>query len=444
MMTLRSIEVNGAMSEQIASSTDVHAIKTRVHALLLERLDFSVMAVGEPEAIRSQLSILIMQILEELGAALTVAELQQVVREIRHDVLGLGPLEVLLEDPTVSDILVNSYRQIYVERRGKLERTEQRFRDDQHLREVIEKIVSAVGRRIDESSPMVDARLPDGSRVNAIVPPLAIDGPILSIRKFNKNMLTLEDLVQMHALTAGIGELLTGIVRARLSVVISGGTGSGKTTMLNLLSGFIPATERIVTIEDSAELQLRQDHVLRLETRMANIEGKGEVTQRALVRNSLRMRPDRIIMGEVRSDEALDMLQAMNTGHDGSLATVHANTPQDAVARIETMVAMGGLDIPPHAVRQQIASAIQVVIQVQRLSDGSRKLTSLQEMHGLTDGEIELREIFRFEQVGLDEQGRVKGRFRPTGVVPAFLDRLNVRGFSVSKDLFDPRQVEEC
>lgn len=432
------------MSEKIASSTDVHAIKARVHSMLLERLDFSIMAVGEPEAIRSQLSILIMQILEELGAALTVAELQQVVREIRHDVLGLGPLEVLLEDPTVSDILVNSHRQIYVERRGKLEQTEQRFRDDQHLREVIEKIVSAVGRRIDESSPMVDARLPDGSRVNAIVPPLAIDGPILSIRKFNKNMLTLEDLVQMHALTAGIGELLIGIVRARLSVVISGGTGSGKTTMLNLLSGFIPSTERIVTIEDSAELQLRQDHVLRLETRMANIEGKGEVTQRALVRNSLRMRPDRIIMGEVRSDEALDMLQAMNTGHDGSLATIHANTPQDAVARIETMVAMGGLDIPPHAVRQQIASAIQVVIQVQRLSDGSRKLTSLQEMHGLNDGEIDLREIFRFEQVGLGEQGRVKGRFRATGVVPAFLDRLQVRGFAVSKNLFDPLSVEEC
>jgi pilus assembly protein CpaF len=432
------------MSEQTASSTDVHDIKTRVHSLLLERLDFSVMAVGEPEAIRSQLSILIMQILEELGAALTVAELQQVVREIQHDVLGLGPLEVLLEDPTVSDILVNSYRQIYVERGGKLERTEQRFRDDTHLREVIEKIVSAVGRRIDESSPMVDARLPDGSRVNAIVPPLAIDGPILSIRKFNKNMLTLEDMVRMHALTTGIGELLTGIVQARLSVVISGGTGSGKTTMLNLLSGFIPSTERIVTIEDSAELQLRQDHVVRLETRMANIEGKGEVTQRALVRNSLRMRPDRIILGEVRSDEALDMLQAMNTGHDGSLATVHANTPQDAVARIETMVAMGGLDIPPHAVRQQIASAMQVVIQVQRLSDGSRKLISLQEMHGLKDGEIELREIFRFEQVGLDDQGRVRGRFRATGLVPAFLDRLKVHGCTVGQDLFDPRHVEEC
>ncbi len=440
----RSIEARNAMSNQTASSMDVHAIKTRVHALLLERLDFSVMAVGEPEAIRSQLSILIMQILEELGAALTVAELQQIVREIRHDVLGLGPLEVLLEDPTVSDILVNSHRQIYVERGGKLERTEQRFRDDQHLREVIEKIVSAVGRRIDESSPMVDARLPDGSRVNAIVPPLAIDGPILSIRKFNKNMLTLEDLVRMHALTAGIGEMLMGIVRARVSVLISGGTGSGKTTMLNVLSGFIPSTERIVTIEDSAELQLRQDHVLRLETRMANIEGKGEVTQRALVRNSLRMRPDRIIMGEVRSDEALDMLQAMNTGHDGSLATVHANTPQDAVARIETMVAMGGLNLPPHAVRQQIASAIQVVIQVQRLSDGSRKLISLQEIYGLTDGELELREIFRFEQVGLDDQGRVKGRFSATGIVPAFLDRLKVRGVAVSQELFDPRQVEAC
>lgn len=432
------------MSEQTASATDVHAIKARVHSLLLERLDFSIMAVGEPEAIRSQLSILIMQILEELDATLTVAELQQVVREIQHDVLGLGPLELLLEDPTISDILVNTCRQIYVERGGRLIQTDQRFRDNQHLREVIEKIVSAVGRRIDESSPMVDARLPDGSRVNAIVPPLAIDGPILSIRKFSKNMLALEDLVRMNALTAGIGELLKGIVQARLSVVISGGTGSGKTTMLNLLSGFIPPTERIITIEDSAELQLRQDHVVRLETRPANVEGKGEVTQRALVRNSLRMRPDRIILGEVRSDEALDMLQAMNTGHDGSLATVHANTPQDAVARIETMVAMGGLDIPPHAVRQQIASAIQVVIQVQRLSDGSRKLISLQEVHGLKDSNIELREIFRFEQVGLDDQGRVNGRFRSTGVVPTFLERLNVRGFAVKQELFDPRHVEDC
>lgn len=432
------------MSEQTAPSTDIHAIKTRVHSMLLERLDFSVIAGGEPEVVRSQLSILIMQILEQLGAALTVAELQQVVREIQHDVLGLGPLEVLLADSTVSDILVNSSRQIYVERGGRLVRTDQQFRDNQHLREVIEKIVSAVGRRIDESSPMVDARLSDGSRVNAIVPPLALDGPILSIRKFSKHMLTLEDLVRMNALTAGIGELLKGIVQARLSVVISGGTGSGKTTMLNLLSGFIPSTERIITIEDSAELQLRQDHVVRLETRPANVEGKGEVTQRALVRNSLRMRPDRIILGEVRSDEALDMLQAMNTGHDGSLATVHANTPQDAVARIETMVAMGGLDIPPHAVRQQIASAIHIVIQVQRLSDGSRKLISLQEMHGLTEGEIALREIFRFEQTGLDGQGRVKGRFRATGLVPTCLDRLKVRGFAVRPDLFDPQRVEDC
>jgi pilus assembly protein CpaF len=432
------------MSEQTIPATDLHTLKTRVHALLLERLDFSVMAVGETDAVRSQLSILIMQILEELGAALTVAELQQLIREIRDDVLGLGPLEVLLEDPTVSDILVNGFRRIYVERNGRLELTAQRFRDDRHLREVIEKIVSAVGRRIDESSPMVDARLPDGSRVNAIVPPLAIDGPILSIRKFTKTMLTLDDLIRMRALTAGIGELLAASVRARLNIIISGGTGSGKTTMLNLLSGFISPEERIVTIEDSAELQLRQDHVVRLETRPANVEGKGEVTQRALVRNSLRMRPDRIILGEIRADEALDMLQAMNTGHDGSLATVHANTPQDALTRIETMVAMSGLEIPPHAVRQQIASAIHVVIQMQRLADGSRKLISLQEVHGLTDGEIVLREIFRFDQTGLDAQGRVRGRFRATGLVPAFLDRLHVRGCVVSRTLFDPRQVEEC
>ena len=432
------------MSEQGTACAELQAVKMRVHALRLERLDFSVMAVQEAEALRSQLAILIMQILEELSVSLAMAELQQVVREIQHDVLGLGPLETLLEDATISDILVNGAHRIYIERRGKLEQTRQQFRDNTHLREVIEKIVSGVGRRIDESSPMVDARLPDGSRVNAIVPPLALDGPVLSIRKFTKHMLDLDDLVQMRALTAGIGELLTGIVRARLSVLISGGTGSGKTTMLNLLSGFIPSTERIITIEDSAELQLRQDHVVRLETRMANVEGKGEVTQRALVRNSLRMRPDRIILGEVRSDEALDMLQAMNTGHDGSLATVHANTPQDALARIETMVAMGGLDIPPHAVRQQITSAIHVVMQVQRLSDGSRKLISLQEVHGLQDGKIALREIFRFDQTGLDDEGRVRGQFRATGVVPAFLDRLKVRDIAVSQDLFDPRHVEEC
>lgn len=432
------------MAEPSSSVTDIPAIKMRVHAALLERLDFSVMATGEPEAVRSQLSILIMQILEELGAALTVAELQQLIREIRDDVLGLGPLEVLLEDPTVSDILVNSFRQIYVERNGRLELTDLRFRDNRHLREVIEKIVSAVGRRIDESSPMVDARLPDGSRVNAIVPPLAIDGPILSVRKFIKRMLTPEDLVRMGALTSGIGEVLAAAVHARLNIVISGGTGSGKTTMLNLLSGFIPPTERIVTIEDSAELQLRQDHVVRLETRPANVEGKGEVTQRALVRNCLRMRPDRIILGEIRSDEALDMLQAMNTGHDGSLATVHANTPQDALSRIETMVAMSGLEIPLQAVRQQIASAIHMVIQVQRLADGSRKLISLQEMHGLTEGTIRLREIFRFEPTGLDDRSRVRGRFRATGIVPTFLDRLTIRGCAVSHTLFDPRQVEEC
>lgn len=427
-----------------AAALDLQELKGRVRERLLDQLNFTAMAAVDHDVLRGQLAILIMQNLEELEVPLNVAELGHFVRDIQNEILGLGPLESLLEDSAVCDILVNTYRQVYVERAGRLELTPVRFRDNTHLREVIEKIVARVGRRIDESSPMVDARLTDGSRVNAIIPPLAVDGPILSIRKFNKNMLGLEDLVGMHALTKPMGELLKAIVRVRLSTVISGGTGSGKTTLLNILSGFIPANERIITIEDSAELQLRQEHVVRLETRIANVEGKGEVTQRDLVRNSLRMRPDRIILGEVRAAEALDMLQAMNTGHDGSLATVHANSPRDAVARIETMVAMASLNLPPHAIRQQIASALDVVVQVQRLADGKRKVMSIQEVAGLDGDSVLLQEVFTFEQTGLDPQGKVKGRFRATGVRPKFMEKLQAAGMTVHPKLFDPANVEEC
>jgi pilus assembly protein CpaF len=348
-----------------------------------------------------------------------------------------------LQDPTISDILVNTHKQIYVERFGKLELTEARFKDDVHLKKIIDKIVSRVGRRIDESSPMVDARLPDGSRVNAIIPPLAIDGPVLSIRRFAVDPLKLDDLITLKTLTPAIGELLKGIVSARLNVLISGGTGAGKTTLLNVLSGFIPAHERIVTIEDSAELQLQQEHVVRLETRPANIEGRGQIAQRDLVRNSLRMRPDRIVVGEVRGEEALDMLQAMNTGHDGSLTTIHANTPRDALLRVETMVAMTGFDIPPRFVRHYISSALDIIIQESRLSDGSRKLLSLQEVTGMEGDVITLQEIFCFEQTGLDADGAVKGRFKATGIRPRFVERFKAMGIPLLPDMFDARNVIE-
>jgi pilus assembly protein CpaF len=367
-------------------------------------------------------------------------ERERLVKEVQDEVLGLGPLEPFLQDPTISDILVNTHKQIYIERRGKLELTEARFKDDGHLRKIIDRIVSNVGRRIDESSPMVDARLPDGSRVNAIIPPLAVDGPILSIRRFAVDPLKLEDLVSLKTLTPEIGAFFREIVRARLNVLIAGGTGSGKTTMLNVLSGFIPSTERIVTIEDSAELQLRQEHVVRLETRPPNIEGKGQVTQRDLVRNSLRMRPDRIIVGEVRGDEALDMLQAMNTGHDGSLSTIHSNSPRDALLRLETMVAMAGLNIPTRFVRHYISSALDILVHTTRLTDGSRKLVSLQEVTGMEGETINLQEIFLFEQTGMDGNGAVKGRFKATGIRPRFVEKLKARGIDVPAELFDPRK----
>jgi pilus assembly protein CpaF len=420
--------------------TEYQELKSRLHDRLLDLLDFSLLDSLDKAALRHEIIKLVEQILTSETVPLNFRERERLVKEVQDEVLGLGPLEPLLQDPTISDILVNTHKQIYIERRGKLELTEGRFKDEAHLRKIIDRIVSNVGRRIDESSPMVDARLLDGSRVNAIIPPLAVDGPILSIRRFAVDPLKLEDLVSLKTLTPDIGEFFRAIVRARLNILIAGGTGSGKTTMLNVMSGFIPPTERIVTIEDSAELQLCQEHVVRLETRPPNIEGKGQVTQRDLVKNSLRMRPDRIVLGEVRGDEALDMLQAMNTGHDGSLSTIHANTPRDALLRLETMVAMAGLNIPTKFVRHYVSSALDILVHVSRLTDGSRKLVSLQELTGMEGETINLQEIFLFEQTGLDANGVVKGRFKATGIRPRFVDKLKARGIQVPHELFDPRK----
>jgi pilus assembly protein CpaF len=372
---------------------------------------------------------------------LNSVEIELLITEIQNEVLGLGPIEPFIEDPSVSDILVNTYNQIYVERFGKLDLTDARFKDNAHLMKIIDKIVSFVGRRIDESSPMVDARLRDGSRVNAIIPPLAIDGPILSIRRFAADPYEMEDLVNFQTLTPEIGEILKGIVKARLNVLISGGTGSGKTTLLNVLSRFIPEDERIITIEDSSELQLKQVHVIRLETRPPNIEGKGEITQRDLVRNSLRMRPDRIVVGEVRGQEAFDMLQAMNTGHDGSLTTIHANSPRDALMRLESMVAMASFEIPLDFIRKYVSSALDVLIHLQRLTDGTRKVISVQELTGMEGNVISLQEIFSFEQTTIDAENKVRGIYRFHGVKPRFIDKFTAAGIKVSNKLFDPNNV---
>jgi pilus assembly protein CpaF len=422
---------------------DYHELKTKIHARLMDAMDLSLIGTVEEKVLRQEIRRLTEKIVVEEKFPLNYAEREKLFKEIQDEVMGLGPLEPFMEDPTVSDILVNTYQHIYVERFGKLEPTEARFKDDAHLRKIIEKIVSAVGRRIDESCPMVDARLADGSRVNAIIPPLAIDGPLVSIRRFAVDPLELENLLSLKTLTPEVGELIKGIVRAKLNVLISGGTGSGKTTMLNVLSRFIPANERIVTIEDSAELQLKQEHVGRMETRPANIEGKGEVTQRDLVRNSLRMRPDRIIVGEVRGGEVLDMLQAMNTGHDGSLSTIHANSPRDALMRLETLVAMSGLNIPALSVKRYISSALNVIIHLSRLVDGSRKVTSIQEVSGMEGETVTLQEIFYFEQTGVDSQGGVKGRFRARGVRPRFVEKFKAMGIQVPPTLFDSDKIYE-
>jgi len=419
--------------------------KSIIHDRLLNLLDLSLIDKLDRETLNAQIRQVVDKILREesFSLPLNLSEREKFFTEIIDEVLGLGPLEPFLKDHSVSDILVNTYKRIYVERYGKLEPTDARFKDDAHLMRIIDKIVSTVGRRIDESTPMVDARLPDGSRVNAIIPPLALDGPSLSIRRFAVNPLELEDLIDCQTLTPEIAELLKGIVRSRLNVIISGGTGSGKTTLLNVLSRFIPENERIVTIEDAAELQLKQEHIVRLETRPPNIEGKGQVVQRDLVRNSLRMRPDRIIVGEVRGKEAFDMLQAMNTGHDGSLTTVHANSSRDALIRLETMVAMANLEIPSEFIRKYISSAIHVLVQVARLADGRRKLISLQEITGMEGNIITMQEIFSFHQTQIDPEGNVKGRFKFHGVRPKFIEKFKVAGISVSQDLFDPEKFVE-
>jgi pilus assembly protein CpaF len=410
--------------------------KQRINDKLLEILDLSLIeTIGEEKA-RAEIRETVNRLLAEEQAPLNLRQRQAVIKQIEDDVMGLGPLEPLLADKTVSDILVNGHDIIYVERRGRLERTNLRFVDHSHLMNTIDRIVSAVGRRIDESSPMVDARLADGSRVNAIIPPLALDGAMLSIRRFAVERLTMDRLIELHTATPAIAEVMSAVVKGRLNVLVSGGTGAGKTTLLNILSGYIPATERILTIEDSAELQLQQPHVVRLETRPPNVEGKGEVTARDLVRNGLRMRPERIIVGEVRGGEALDMLQAMNTGHDGSLTTIHANTPRDAIARVENMVSMTGIKFPIKALRTQIASAVNVVIQVARLEDGKRKITSIQEINGMEGEVVTMSELFRFERDGLDEENNVIGELRPTGIVPGFYRELRRKGIDIPIEIF--------
>jgi pilus assembly protein CpaF len=412
-------------------------LKANVHKKLLNRLNLEALATAERSRAEGEIKALVNELLSEESMPISMGERDVLYGELIDEVFGLGPLEPILRDPSVNDILVNTYKNVFVERRGILEKVPATFQDDGHLLRVIDRIVSRVGRRIDDSSPMVDARLTDGSRVNAIIPPLAVDGPLLSIRRFPAERLRAADLVSLKAMTQPMLDFLSHCVRCRMNMLISGGTGAGKTTLLNVLSGFIGDKERIVTIEDAAELQLHQEHVARLETRPPNVEGKGAVRQRQLVINSLRMRPDRIVVGEVRGEEALDMLQAMNTGHDGSLTTVHANTPRDALARIETMIAMGATNLPEKAMRAQIASAIQVVCQQTRLSDGTRKVTSVSEITGMEGDIITMQEIFVFEKLGLSQEGKVLGRFRATGVRPKCAERLKAAGVHLPADMFE-------
>jgi pilus assembly protein CpaF len=413
-------------------------IKSAVHQELIKRLDLEKIALmHENRPSQQQLLVVIHQLIGEQNIPLSSLERDRLAQEVMDEVFGLGPLEPLLQDATINDILVNTYNSVYVERRGVLEKTSVSFKDNRHLMHIIDKIVSAVGRRVDESSPMVDARLKDGSRINVVIPPLAVDGPILSIRKFGSTPLTSEDLLRNKALTPPMLEVLKGAVEARLNIIVSGGTGAGKTTLLNVLSGFISDRERIVTIEDSAELQVKQDHVVRLECRPANVEGKGAVRQRELVMNALRMRPDRIVLGEVRGEECLDMLQAMNTGHDGSITTIHANTPRDAVARMETMAMMGSVHMSEKAIRAQIASAVHLIVQIARMSDGSRRVTHITELTGAFSDVISMQDIFLFEKEGLGPNGKVKGRFRSTGIVPKFGDKLKASGIPLPTGLLD-------
>jgi pilus assembly protein CpaF len=425
----------------VNEESDRHTdLKVELHKKLLDLINLSALDTMSRAQVQAEIGDIVHEQLAQQKHALNQKERMQLVEDVLDELLGLGPLEPLLKDETITDILVNGYNLVFVERHGRLEESKVRFKDDRHLQRIIQKIVGAVGRRIDESSPYVDARLADGSRINAIIPPLAVDGALLSIRKFAKIPINMAKLIEFGSIPAPVAEILRAIVQARRNVLISGGTGSGKTTLLNAMSAYIDGTERIVTIEDSAELQLQQRHIARLETRPPNIEGRGEVTQRDLVKNALRMRPDRIIVGEVRAGEAFDMLQAMNTGHDGSMTTVHANTARDALARIEQMIGMSGVDIPLRSARAQIASALNVVIQVSRLSDGRRKLMSLSELTGMEGDVITMQEIFRFKMSGRDEKGRVLGHFEATGIRPKFMSELADRGIALPADLFRPDQ----
>ena len=444
-----TLERRALLREEPASSNEILAakdrgqqayyeLKTRIHRQLIDRLDLAKLDVLPREAVQQQIRRIVEDMLAIDETPLSRKEREDLVVEIEHETFGLGPIEPLMQDPTISDILVNGSKSVYVERHGRLEPTRVIFRDDAHLLQVIDRIVSAVGRRVDESSPMVDARLPDGSRVNAIIPPLALDGPVLSIRRFAKDPFRMADLIEFGTVTPALAEILRATVQARLNILVSGGTGAGKTTLLNVLSNAIPNTERIVTIEDSAELQLQQEHVVRLETRPANIEGQGAVTQRDLVRNALRMRPDRIVVGEVRGAEVLDMLQAMNTGHDGSLSTVHANSTRDALSRVETMVLMSGLALPMRAMRDYIASALDLIVHVSRLSDGTRKVVRMTEIVGMEEDVVTTQDIFIFEQQGIDADGRVLGFHRATGVRPKFTERLARAGIHLGSEVFDP------
>ena len=418
-------------------------LKSRIHLELIERIDLSKLDSLPPDLVQQQIGRILEDLLAGEETPLNRRERDRIVIEVQHETFGLGPIEPLMRDPTVSDILVNGAHVVYVERRGKLERTEVTFRDDAHLLQIIERIVSQVGRRVDESSPMVDARLPDGSRVNAIIPPLALDGPVLSIRRFAVDPYRMPNLISFGTLTPALAEILVAAVAARLNILISGGTGSGKTTLLNVISNAIPNNERIVTIEDSAELQLQREHAVRLETRPPNIEGQGEVTQRDLVRNALRMRPDRIIVGEVRGPEVLDMLQAMNTGHDGSLSTVHANSTREAMSRLETMILMSGISLPVRAMREYITSALDMVIHLARLSDGARKIVRVTEITGMEESVVSTQDIFLFEQEGIDNDGRVLGFHRATGVRPKFAERLVRAGIHLGPEVFDPSRRQE-
>lgn len=424
-------------------SPEMYELKSRIHHNLMDQVNLKIMDEYDDETLRKTLKDVIRDLIDKEDTPLNANEKTFLVTDILNEVLGLGPIEPLLDDATVSDILVNTYRQIYVERHGMLEKTPICFQNDEHLMRIIEKIASSVGRRIDESSPMVDARLADGSRVNAIIPPLAVDGPSLSIRKFSVDPYTMVDLENFKSIVPSMAEFIGAAVKARLNIIVSGGTGSGKTTLLNVLSGFIPDSERIVTIEDSAELQLQQPHVVRLETRPPNIEGKGEIVQRDLVKNSLRMRPDRIIVGEVRGGEALDMLQAMNTGHDGSLTTIHANSPRDALTRLEHMVGMSGFNIPALVVRQQIAAALDLIIGIERLADGRRVVTSIQEITGMEENVVSVQEIFRFQRETVDSRGHIIGEFKATGIRPYVLKRFKERGVALDDVIFDPERVYE-